>query len=273
MLCYNMIKDSASEIIYGQYKKKGGEGSIIGRPRSLSTLVMMRLRLGLFEKDLGHRFKVSESTVSTIFCAWIHFLCQEFEGLVSFPSRSVLQEKIPKIFKELYPKTVVIIDAVEFHMQSPSALDLNSACYSLYKGTTTMKGLVGIGPLGVVSFLSGLYTGSISDKELTKASGLYKLLSLGDDVMADKGFDIQDDLAKYGVTLNIPAFLKGSNQFSVQQTQHNKKIASLRIHVERGIKRIKNWRIFDRCLPIRLAPVASENFFLSLEASLIFNPL
>jgi len=38
MLCYNTIKDSASEIIYGQYKKKGGEGSMIGRPRSLSVL-------------------------------------------------------------------------------------------------------------------------------------------------------------------------------------------------------------------------------------------
>jgi len=80
--------------------------------------------------------------------------------------------------------------------------------------------------------------------------------------MADKGFDIQDDLAKYGVTLNIPAFFKGSNQFSsVQQAQHNKKIASLRVHVERGIERIKNWHIFDRCIPIRLAPVASEIFF------------
>ena len=79
MLCYNMIKDSASGIIYGQYKKKGREESIIGRPRSLSiieefTLVMMRLHLGLFEKDLGHRFGISESTVSTIFHAWIHFL-------------------------------------------------------------------------------------------------------------------------------------------------------------------------------------------------------
>lgn len=91
-----------------------------------------------------------------------------------------------------------------------------------------MKGLVGISPLGVVSFMSELYTGSISDKELTMASGLYKLLSPGDDVMADKGFDIQDDLAKYGVTLNIPAFLEGSSQFTIQETQHNKKIASLR---------------------------------------------
>ena len=46
MLCYNMIKDSVSKIIYGQYKKKGGEESMIGRPRSLSVfdefaLVMM----------------------------------------------------------------------------------------------------------------------------------------------------------------------------------------------------------------------------------------
>ena len=62
---------------------------MIGRPRSLSvfeefTLVMMTLRLGLFEKDLGHRFKVSESTVSTIFRAWIHFLRQEFEGFCVF---------------------------------------------------------------------------------------------------------------------------------------------------------------------------------------------
>ena len=111
-------------------------------------------------------------------------LCQEFEGFVSFPSRSVLQEKMPKIFKKLYPKTVVIIDAVEFHMQSPSALDLNAACYSSYKGIATMKGLVGISPLGVVSFLSDLSTGSISEKEPTKASGLYKLLSPGYDVIS-----------------------------------------------------------------------------------------
>lgn len=136
----------------------------------------MRLRLGLFEKDLGHRFKVSESTVSTtIFRAWVHFLCQEFEGFVSFPSRSVLQEKMLKILKELYLKTVAIIDALEFRMQYLSALDLNSVCYPSYKGTTTMKGLLGLSPLGVVSFLSDLYTGSISNKELTKASGLYKI--------------------------------------------------------------------------------------------------
>ena len=47
MLCYNMIEDSVSGIIYGQCKKKGGEESIIGILRSLSiqefTLVMTQI--------------------------------------------------------------------------------------------------------------------------------------------------------------------------------------------------------------------------------------
>ena len=173
MLCFNMIKDSASGIIYGQNEIERREKNVVGRPRSLSkleefSLVMMRLRLGLFEKDHGHRFGISESTVSTLFRAWIQFLHQEFKGFVPFPSRSVLQEKMLKMFKALYPKTVAIIDAVEFHMESPSALDLQSACYSSYKGKTTMKGLVGVRTLGVLSFLSDRYTGSIIDKELIR---------------------------------------------------------------------------------------------------------
>ena len=91
-------------------------------------------------------------------------------------------------------------------------------------------------------------------------SNLIDCLDLGDDVMADKGFDIQDDFAAKGVTVNIPSFLKGKTQFSREEMEHNKKIASLRIHVERCIERTKNWHIFDKRLPITLAPIASDMF-------------
>ena len=66
-----------------------------------------------------------------------------------------------------------------------------------------MKGLVGLSPTGALGF--------ISDKELTKMSNVIDCLDLGGDVMADKGFDIQDDFAAKGVTVNIPSFLKGKN--------------------------------------------------------------
>ena len=65
-------------------------------------------------------------------------------------------------------------------------------------------------------FVSHLYTGSISDKEICQRSGFYDVLKLkletgdlasGDAVMADKGFDIENELDKIGMKLNIPPFL------------------------------------------------------------------
>ena len=76
--------------------------------------------------------------------------------------------------------------------------------------------------------------------------------------MADKGFTIQDELAEVGAKLAMPHFLKGKAQFSKQESDHNKKIASLRIHVERYMERLKNWHFFDRPVPITISTIASD---------------
>ena len=55
-------------------------------------------------------------------------------------------------------------------------------------------------------FVSDLYPGSVSDKELVRLSGLLDLLESGDSVMADRGFDIEAELALLGVKLNFPPF-------------------------------------------------------------------
>ena len=97
-----------------------------------------------------------------------------------------------------------------------------------------MKSLVGITLSGVVGFVSELYpAGSTNDKEVTVKSGFLKMLEQGDEVMADKGFLIQDELAGVGAILTIPVFLKGKQQFSKEELEKNKKVASLRVHVER----------------------------------------
>ena len=57
--------------------------------------------------------------------------------------------------------------------------------FSNYKYNNTFKGLVGISPDGVITFVSSLFPGSISHKELTRRSGLLDLLEPGDSVMAD----------------------------------------------------------------------------------------
>lgn len=114
----------------------------------------------------------------------------------------------------------------------PSSLHLNSELFSNYKHHTTLKGLIGISPGGAITFISQLYTGSISDREIVVRSGLLDLpLEENDSIMADKGFTIQD-LLPLGVSLNIPPFLGSSSQMPAEDVVLTQEIASLRIHVE-----------------------------------------
>ena len=46
---------------------------------------------------------------------------------------------------------------------------------------------------------------------------ILQLLETGDTVMADRGFDMQDDLTPLGVKLNMPPFLKGKSQLTPQE--------------------------------------------------------
>lgn len=62
---------------------------------------------------------------------------------------------------------------------------LHSEFYSNYKSATTLEGLVSIIPKGAVSFISKLYTGSISEREKVKSFGIVGLLEGGDGVMAE----------------------------------------------------------------------------------------
>ena len=171
-------------------------------------------------------------------CQWVRFLRHEFEPLITLPSREVIQLYMLQVFKTVLPKVAVIADCTEVEMERPSSPDSQSPSYSSYKGGPTMKALLGITPSGVLSFVSKLFPGSTSDKEIVLLSG----------------FNCQDELASVGASLVTPAFLVGKKQFSKEQTEHNKTVASLRVHVERLMERIKNWHIFDHRIPITCTP-------------------
>ena len=78
-----------------------------------------------------------------------------------------------------------------------------------------------------------------------------------DSVMADKGFTIQD-LLPVGVTLNIPPFLGSSTQMDAADVVKTQEIASLRIHVERAINKIKNFRIWESVTPLSLIGLTNQ---------------
>ena len=64
--------------------------------------------------------------------------------------------------------------------------------------------------------------------------GILSLLEPGDQVMADRGFDIEN-VMPLGVWPDIPPFLDGAPHLSLQDEVETRKIASLRVYVERAI--------------------------------------
>ena len=181
---------------------------------------------------------------------------------------------MPQSFKDEYPKTRVIIDGTEIKCQTPSSLLLHSETYSSYKSHTTFKGLIGIAPSGHITFISQLYAGSISDRELTVRSGLLNLpFSQGDVVMADKGFTISDLLEPIGVGLNIPPFLGLRSQQTPKEVIATQEIASERIHVERAINKVKNFHIFNQVIPLSLAGSLNQMWTVCAMLTNIQNPI
>ena len=225
------------------------------------SLFLNYLRLGLFELNLAERYDCSLSTVSRTLITCANFLYFLLGSQPICPSREILKEFQPSGFKELYPSVRVILDCTERKCQTPTALLLNSQMYSVYKDHTTFKALVGVTPYCAVSFLSILYTGYISDKEITKSSGILPLLEKGDEVMADKGFTISQLLSEQMVKLVIPLFLTSErSQFEEVEVQDTEQIARLRIHVERTIRSIEEKHLFDRVLPLSLAGTINQRW-------------
>ncbi|CAH3036346.1 unnamed protein product, partial [Pocillopora meandrina] len=165
---------------------------------------------------------------------------------------------MPIPFKERYPATRCILACTEIKICKPSSLLTQSQCFSSYKNTTTAKGLLGMAPSSASVSISDLYTDSISDKDIKKQSGILELLGKGDDCMADKGFNINDLLEAIGVTLNIPSFLSDKAQFNEEEVENTQSVASVCVHVERAISRIKMYKIITNVVPLSLAGVLNQ---------------
>ena len=281
MVCFNFLGESVNKLHYWASTSSAVEAqtkSSKGRKRLLSPLeefflVLICLRLGLLEQDLAYRFGISQSTVSCIFSTWINLLYLQFKQIPIWPPKALVLSNMPRAFKVKYPSTRVIIDATEIYIEKPAVPELQQLTFSSYKNHNTYKGLIGISPSGAIIFISDLYPGCISDKELTRRSGLLDLLDGGDSVMADRGFDIEDDMALLGVKLNIPPFLRGKEQLSRQELVETRRIASLRIHVERAMEQLKNFHIFDKPLVSSFRDTANQVFFVCAVLTNFYPPL
>lgn len=264
MALYKFLEPGENGEHINYWNSKNKPTGLMGRPRILPVkqqffMVMIRLRLGVFVKDLANIFGVSSSSVSNICISWINFMYLKLGQLKIWTTREQIDATLPQEFQETFPNLRVILDITEIKCETPSSLAPQMGTFSDNKSSTSFKGLLGINPIGNVSFVSRLFTGFISDKEITKQSGILELeFAPNDSVMADKGFSIANLLKEKNITLNIPRVINGNCQVSNKELRDAQKMATIRILIERRIRRIKGFRIFDGPIPLSLAPVINQ---------------
>ncbi len=279
MTFYDFLLPAASQLNYwGSNYSENRADEKHGPQRKMQPIdelfmVLYRMRCDALEKDIADRFGVSVSNVSRTLNTWINFLYHTLKQLPIWPSSKVIKDTMPKCFKDQYPDTRVILDCTEIFIEMPSSFRAQSQTYSTYKSHNTAKGLIGIAPNGFVTFISDLYGGHISDQKITEMCGIIDLLEPNDMVMADRGFDIQHILAEKKVKLNIPPFMKGKEQLSLEEELETRNIASVRIHVERAIERIKNYRILQGTIPNRIHSQLDQIWFICCSLTNFLSPL
>ena len=213
-------------------------------------LVLVRIRLGLLTEDLAQRFGISSASVSRIWNSWVPLLANTLRPLIVWQERDVARANIPASFKPAYGKVVSIIDCFEVFIERPHNLTARAQTWSNYKHNNTAKYLISITPSGAINFLSAGWGGRVSDKEITLKSGYMDKLLHGDEVLADRGFLVSEEMAAIGVTLRMPSFTRGKKQLSAKEVSSSRKLAHVRIHVERVIGHMKTFLFLQTSVPV-----------------------
>ena len=205
-------------------------------------LTLMRMRSNCTLAFLGYIFGVSESTISRLFNSTLNVMYDVLvPALILWPEREQVRKTLPMVFRtHEFRKCVSIIDCFEIFIEKPNLPLARAETYSSYKHHNTMKYLISATPQGTISYISDGYGGRASDKFITEHCGYLNNIAHGDLILADRGFNVHEAVGSQLGQLYIPAFTKGKQQLDPIDIEKTRKIAQVRIHVERVIGAVRN---------------------------------
>ena len=207
-------------------------------------ITLMKARQNYTNLHLAQLFSCSTATISNIVTTFTHVLHYILfhDIMTTMPTRFKNDTCAPSSFSQ-FSSCRVVIDCTDVEIATPKLMSHQSITYSSYRGMNYFKVLIGVAPNAVITFVSKLYPGSISDKAIEQKSGFLDHVSTGDVGLADKGFLIQD-IVPNGVSVNIPPLLNNGT-FTESEARATKAIAKCLIHVERVNARLKDYKILS----------------------------
>ena len=227
-------------------------------------IFLMKMKCGFTFAALGVLFQVHRTTISRIFYSSLDYFFVACRNFVKWTDKFVVQGTMPLVFKKEHSNCRVIIDATEFQVEQLPSVDEKVQFFSHYKKGYRVKVVIGCTPGGFISLISSSHGGRGTDAQITIASDLLNLLEPGDEVLADKGFpQIKTilDAKNENILLVMPPF-KHNEQFTPEEVDETYKIASIRIHIERIMQRLRTHKILEK-LTTEMLPFIDKIIFMA----------
>lgn len=234
--------------------KYSGRGQTLTKKDAL-LMILMKIRTGIASDVIADMFGITKSCQSRIFSRYVPTISSCLQQLIRWPSSEVIRSRLPNSFKAYYNTVESIIDCFEIQIEKPAVAMAQSMSWSEYKKCNTIKYLVSATPDGLINFVSTGKPGRRSDMEILRQSGYLDNLREGVTVLADRGFkEVETDLATKGCRLLRPVSVGKDEKLPARDVFNMKRIAGLRIHIERMIRRIRVYKFLDMhsCIPLSM---------------------
>ncbi|XP_020295619.1 uncharacterized protein LOC109860747 [Pseudomyrmex gracilis] len=221
----------------------------------------MKIRTPDTFNRLGDYFGLLTSQASRIFQKTVKHLAHYLKTLVFCPESEVIIKNLPIAFRAYYSHVRIIVDAFEVYIETPTNPIHQVLTWSQYKHNNTAKVLISCTPDRFVSFMSRGYGGRTSDIVLFKESKIMDIIPEKSGVMADRGFkEIQTILKKKKSELIRPPSVSSATKSSKTDVLKTKSVASLRIHIERVIQRVQEYKMLSpyACVDWNLLPYIDD---------------
>ena len=209
-------------------------------------VVLSKIRHNESFAYMAIRFGSSQATIGRIFRNNIQKVYSCFIPFVTWPSSSLIRLNLPIPFRIRHHNLNSIIDCFEVAIEKPTSAVQQSATWSSYKNSNTIKFLISITPDGIINYISDGFGGRTSDRAILENSSYLDVVPENSAILADRGFkQVQSILAKKKCTLIRPPSASSTQKLSAKDVFTGRRIASLRIHVERAICRLRDFKLLE----------------------------
>lgn len=200
-------------------------------------MILMKLKLGLCDKDLAYRFGIQEGSVTRLCQTWLPALTAVLKPLVAWPSAEIISKSRPSILKGKFRRCRCIIDCPEFVLARVGE--------NKEKQESTRKYFASVTPSGAVSFLSLGYSGATPERQIINESGFLHLVDPRDEILANSQISIRDELAALGAVLHVPDPNDGKQ---TQKSDTEKQFCHIWTYVKKVIEWWKEFHMLQKVI-------------------------